>query len=442
MNEQKYQPWPSHYQQGFNMYLYIAVTVLTAISLNYFLEMQQKLKEIKKKNAALVEKYKPVVDQEIQLDSTKNEYRELQNMYKGKLKKLKDMEEFLKLYDIGVGTTDKSLYETSRKSTKTNLNKATNKLKTVKANIKKLLSEKMACTCSYHGKGIRYGTDGNMSKAQATKLFNREIRLRLRCLDNEFKMAHALMDWHNIGRLIDRCRTTFSEINKSGVYLKTTIQPKYLELKISELKLHFEIEKIKSNIKEEERAELRIQRQAKREEERLKIATERAIKERKKMEILVAREIDKYSSGTKEQKATLEEHRQILETLKKKEARALSMAQKTRAGFVYVVSNNNSFPHGICKIGMTRRLDPYDRVKELGDASVPHLFDIHAFAFSEDAPKLEKILHDEFADSRVNMVNKRKEFFTVGPNKVLDYLTNYGNDIDLQLFGENRVPKS
>ena len=91
----------------------------------------------------------------------------------------------------------------------------------------------------------------------------------------------------------------------------------------------------------------------------------------------------------------------------------MSRAELTRSGHVYVVSNIGSFGENVYKIGLTRRLEPEDRIRELGDASVPFPFDIHAMVFSEDAPGLEQTLHREFDDRRVNLVNTRKEFFAV-----------------------------
>lgn len=87
--------------------------------------------------------------------------------------------------------------------------------------------------------------------------------------------------------------------------------------------------------------------------------------------------------------------------------------QQARAGYVYIISNIGSFGENVYKIGMTRRLDPQDRVDELGDASVPFRFDVHAFIFSEDAVTLENALHNAFASRRVNLVNLRREFFHV-----------------------------
>jgi hypothetical protein len=85
--------------------------------------------------------------------------------------------------------------------------------------------------------------------------------------------------------------------------------------------------------------------------------------------------------------------------------------QNAKAGYVYVISNVGAFGEGIYKIGMTRRLDPMERVDELGDASVPFWFDVHALVFSENAPALEAKLHERFAAGRLNKVNGRKEFF-------------------------------
>jgi hypothetical protein len=94
------------------------------------------------------------------------------------------------------------------------------------------------------------------------------------------------------------------------------------------------------------------------------------------------------------------------------------MAQQTKRGHVYIISNIGSFGEQVYKIGMTRRLEPEDRIKELGDASVPFSFDIHAMIFSEDAPNLEAELHKAFASRKVNMLNYRKEFFKVTLNEI------------------------
>jgi hypothetical protein len=113
----------------------------------------------------------------------------------------------------------------------------------------------------------------------------------------------------------------------------------------------------------------------------------------------------------KEFEAQLSDLENKLEEAEERGQRALSMAQQTRRGHVYVISNIGSFGENVFKIGMTRRLEPLDRVKELGDASVPFSFDVHAMLYSEDAPALEKELHRRFNRESVNKVNHRKEFF-------------------------------
>ena len=95
-----------------------------------------------------------------------------------------------------------------------------------------------------------------------------------------------------------------------------------------------------------------------------------------------------------------------------------------KAGYVYVISNIGSFGEGIYKIGMTRRLNPQDRVDELGDASVPFKFDVHAMIFSEDAPALEAALHRAFEDRKLNLVNQRREFFRVSLDEIKDVVKN------------------
>ena len=109
----------------------------------------------------------------------------------------------------------------------------------------------------------------------------------------------------------------------------------------------------------------------------------------------------------------LKELEMKLEETKKNKEDVLYRVQNTRAGYVYIISNIGSFGENVFKIGMTRRLEPMDRVKELGDASVPFTFDVHGMIFSEDAPTLENALHKAFTERRLNKVNERKEFFRV-----------------------------
>jgi hypothetical protein len=114
------------------------------------------------------------------------------------------------------------------------------------------------------------------------------------------------------------------------------------------------------------------------------------------------------------------------------------MAQQTRSGNVYIISNIGSFGEDVIKIGMTRRLDPMDRIKELGDASVPFAFDVHAMIRSDDAPGLERMLHQEFDALRINKVNYRKEFFQIPLQRLRDFATQRSLEVTFTMTAEAR----
>ncbi|ETX09616.1 hypothetical protein MUS1_06735 [Marinomonas ushuaiensis DSM 15871] len=409
------------------MYITMALSILFFMSIYLFLTSRSKLNELKAKYAKIEKIYEPASIEEKKLLELSNDYSELQSDYQEKLAALRKSEKRLSQYYLGVGTTDSVSYGYLVKGKV--IDEIEYQLQETKASIKRLVSEKKACVCNMGNEVVVNG-----KKSEAKKLFNREIKLRLRCLDNEFKSAAALVDWNNINRLIQRATDTFNEINASGITVKTYLEEPYLKLKIEELRLSYELDQAKQDLKEAEREEALVIREAEREEKRIKDAVVKAEKERKIMEKLVADELAKLESSTEEQKALYELHKQQLGELKDKEKRAISLAQTTRAGYVYVISNKTSFGDGVVKIGMTRRADPNERVKELGDASVPEFFDVHAFAFTEDAPTLEKYLHNKFSDHRVNMVNGRKEFFYVEPREVLSELPNYDGEYDLSTF--------
>ena len=115
--------------------------------------------------------------------------------------------------------------------------------------------------------------------------------------------------------------------------------------------------------------------------------------------------------------------------LKNFNKRAISMAQQTKSGYVYIISNEGSFGQNVYKIGMTRRLEPLERIRELSSASVPFAFDVHAFIWSDDAPALENMLHKKFALFQVNKVNFRKEFFRLPLSEIRAGIEDSGLDV-------------
>jgi hypothetical protein len=201
---------------------------------------------------------------------------------------------------------------------------------------------------------------------------------------------------------------------------------KNLLLKRLEIEIHFK--KAKQLAKEDQR-ELREQE---REERKARQEAERLQKDAEKEELIkskaiadLEREMSEKSDAEKAvYKDELERLKKELDEAHQKFERAKSRAQETKQGHVYVISNIGSFGKSMLKIGMTRRMEPMDRVKELGDASVPFTFDVHALIESDDAPNLESTLHRIFDDRRVNKVNRRKEYFNVELDEIEQELQN------------------
>ena len=281
-----------------------------------------------------------------------------------------------------------------------------NKISVVKAKQKKLISSKDAIYCQ-----TEWTVEG--SKAKGRTMTNRGIRLTARAFNNECDSAISNAKWNNIERMRLRIEKAFNAINKMNQSSSIVISIEYFELKLEELRLTYEYKEKKQQEKEEQ-ADIRrhMREEAKFEEE-----AARAQREEDKYQKMLDKARSEVGAATGSQLEKL--NRQIeklndeLAIAHMKNERAKSMAEQTRAGHVYVISNIGSFGENIYKIGMTRRLEPLDRVKELGDASVPFIFDVHAMIYSEDAPFLERALHKSFDDRRVNLVNRRKEFFSV-----------------------------
>lgn len=238
----------------------------------------------------------------------------------------------------------------------------------------------------------------------------------------------------NYGVLEQKIKDVFSIINNNAkAFHNTYITRKYLNARLGELKWGMVIFELKSQMQEEQR---RLKEKMK-DEERARKEYEKAVREAEKEEKILRSAMEKariqVAEATEAQKKEYEDKLAELEA-KLKEAeekgqRALSMAQQTKKGNVYVISNIGSFGENVYKIGMTRRLDPYERVKELGDASVPFPFDVHAIISSDDAPALESVLHKEFALNQVNKVNPRKEFFRVSLTEIKEKTEAMGLDV-------------
>jgi len=203
---------------------------------------------------------------------------------------------------------------------------------------------------------------------------------------------------------------------------RATIDSSFKDLLVRRLEIEINFKKAKQIAKEQQR-ELREQE---REEKKARQEAERAQKEAEKEERIKREAIEALEQKMAEKSETERAaHLEELDRLKaelaeahQKFERAKSRAEETKQGHVYIISNIGSFGKDILKIGMTRRMEPMDRVKELGDASVPFAFDVHALIETDDAPNLENTLHKVFDNKRVNKVNRRKEYFKVSLDEI------------------------
>ncbi len=220
----------------------------------------------------------------------------------------------------------------------------------------------------------------------------------------------------NVGTVLQKVRDACELVNLNGeAFRAARITEGYLQARLEEVKWAALAHDVKKNQQEEQR---RL-RQEMREEQRVKREIEKAVKTAERERQLVEKakaEIEqrllKASVAEKSAlQAQLAEMEEKLRVAEEQGQRALSMAQQTKRGTVYIISNLGSFGEHVYKIGLTRRLEPRERVRELSDASVPFGFDVHALIESEDAPALEHTLHNHFALNRMNKANHRKEFF-------------------------------
>lgn len=269
------------------------------------------------------------------------------------------------------------------------------------------------------GKAVYCTTEwvvGDSRKAGET-MTRRAIRMTLRAFNNECEVLVGKVSWKNFDRIAEQIQKSFSAINKLNESNKVFISDAFLALKLEELDLaHHERLRLKEEADElrEERVRAREEAKAQREiESQIRKTEEEEARRKEALELARAELRDATDAERSALTAKIATLQAKLDEATAEHDRAISMAEQTRVGYVYVISNLGAFGEGVFKIGMTRRVDPDDRVDELGDASVPFGFDVHAMAFTHDAPKLERDLHQALDAYRLNRVNMRKEFFRV-----------------------------
>ncbi len=330
-----------------------------------------------------------------EISDLRSAYREKRDIYDRLIAEVAIFDERLAFAEMGVyephfDFTDSDSYKIS--------------IAAIRDEQKALISNRQAVICT-----TNWTVDGSASKGKT--MTNRNIRLTLRAFNGECDAAIANARWNNVNAMEKRIRRAGEQIDKLNDSNKTFIAEEFLRLKLKELYLTHEYrEKLK--YEREERADAA---RLAREEQKLL----REVEDAQREEARYQRLLDKAKAeaagvaGPKLEafKAQIEMLERDLADAHAKAERAQAMAERTRSGYVYIVSNIGSFGDDVVKIGLTRRLDPLDRVRELGDASVPFVFDTHAIIYSDDAPTLERALHGEFESTRINTQNYRKEFF-------------------------------
>lgn len=389
----------------------IIIGIIGLLALNYVQkahkkaeDVEEKLKKLgdfdtllqqKREEAERIER-----DEQLKLNTLRAEFDKLK--YSRNIE-ISQLDEALKALEIKVivGSVDIASYDNLKSD------EVKNQLVLLRNDEKNLIAEGDAVLCSI-----------KPTKRAEITAQNNQIKQILRCFNAETQNLIESVTYKNVDAVRAKISKSFEIINK--LFSKSLIQisQEFLELKFKELSLVYAY-MVKEQEEKETRAAIREQMV---EEEKVRREIEREKMKIEKDETQCRNEISKlmmYMQKSKDDVQNqfytdkIKELEEKLKSLEENKKNVLDREQNARAGFVYVISNIGSFGEKVYKIGMTRRLEPMDRIAELSSASVPFPFDVHAMIFSEDAPKLEADLHQFFSKERVNKVNTRKEFFRV-----------------------------
>jgi len=420
--------------------LLIAVAAIAAL-LALFMkhrELKEDYRRATTSNKQLQERFGPVIDLEGEVekvrrerdkqvqafDSLRSQYDQSKGIYDKLKKEVGLLEENLE--DISVGLYKPHFdFKTSESYRQ--------KLEQIREQQKVLVRAGEAAIFSTTWTVGGSAKDGQRMQKQYSKLM-------LRAFNGECDAAIAKVAWNNVTRMEERIQKAFEALNDLGGVMNIHLTRPFMDLRLNELRLEYEMEqkkqdeldeqrRIKEQMREEERAQREFEKarqDAEDEEKRYEKALEKARKEMEKAKGAQVADLNGKIVQLEEQLRLAQESKQ----------RALAQAQLTKSGHVYVISNIGSFGENVFKIGMTRRLDPMDRVYELGDASVPFEFDVHAMISSSDAPTLENRLHQHFSQKRVNLVNHRKEFFHIAVDEIVEFALKHNIKIEITKLGE------
>lgn len=279
----------------------------------------------------------------------------------------------------------------------------------------------------------------NGSKSEGQKMVKDMQKLLLRAFNSECDELVDKVKYNNFDSAYSRMTKACEAISKCGKIMNIAISTAYFNLKRDELCLALEYRQKKQAEKDEQkeirdrmREEAKLQKEI--EEARKKIQKEKT----HYLNALGSLDTQLAAAPENEKAALLTKRNEIVKQLVEIDKSLVDIDYReanAKAGYVYIISNIGSFGENVYKIGMTRRLDPMDRVDELGDASVPFNFDVHAMIFSDNAPALEAALHRAFENRKVNMINTRREFFNVTLEEIeAEVKKNYDKTVEFTRF--------
>ncbi|CAH1853903.1 DUF4041 domain-containing protein [Convivina intestini] len=266
----------------------------------------------------------------------------------------------------------------------------------------------------------------NQSIAKGKTMQNKSGSALIRAFNGEATGIINKVTANNYENKLESLTKSYEKLNSLfDSFSFVVISNEYLKLKIEELTLSVEY----ALKKQEEKDILKEQREREIEEKKLQKEVEiqhKIIEKERKQYQNALSKLEKQEKNDEilEQIASLKLELQRLDDDAKELDYRIS---NSKAGYVYIISNIGSFGQNVYKIGVTRRLTPMDRIDELGSASVPFKFDVHALIFSENAFQLERELHKEFTNSRVNHINNRKEYFNVSLDEIKKFIKEQKN---------------
>lgn len=269
----------------------------------------------------------------------------------------------------------------------------------------------------------KYRLDHQQLRERQTQLDSRSHEFADRYLTEVEKWVSASISANNYAACKQRLDKAINWCREIGFDVSADREAQL----INELKLEYE-KAVRAAIEREEQARIKARI---REEQQREREIQRALQSVEREQAAIRSALDAALAKSEEQHgAEIEQLRQKLAEAEERAKRTVSQAQLTRAGNIYVISNIGSFGDGVFKIGMTRRLEPMDRIAELGDASVPFGFDVHMMIACEDAPSLENALHKQFHKHRLNKINPRKEFFRIDLESVAAFVRQHHGKVE------------